>query len=345
MHIVLDGNTAFEYWMCATQRDETMLVHATNPPLSSFDQTWSSKISEGIRNQGGSTGGIEILVGSKDERRYSDFVSCGMWSARTPIPPDSLYMVGPGIYVESPELCLLRLASMLERPVFLRALSDMLGVFGFSYLDRMELVSREPLTTISKIQKFVEHIGGAYGVNKLRSALSWVIERSGSPRETSMNLCMSMPSRLGGQQLPRFEANYHYDLTDEAKLLTRRNFLVGDASWPEKDIEMEYNSNKHHDTEEELEMDFEKITALESMGVTVIPVSTRQFNSYDAFSAIMSTVRERLGMSTAVSEAVDARRRTMHERLLRIERSQRELPSLGETARWQYLAPRLDSWE
>ena len=156
-----------------------------------------------------------------------------------------------------------------------------------------------------------------------------------------MNLCMSMPSRIGGQQLPRFIANYHYDLSDEAKLLTRKDYLVGDASWPEKDIEMEYNSNKHHDTEEELEMDFEKITALQNMGVTVIPVSTRQFNSYDAFSAIVGTVRERLGMSTTTTEAIDERRRYMHARLLQIERYQRGLPSLLETARWKYLAPRL----
>lgn len=341
MRIVLDGNTAFEYWMSATLSDEAHPIHATRPPLSSFDQLPSSVISRSISNQEGASGGIEVLVDSLGERRNSSLVTCGVWSARTPLPPNSIYMIGSSIYVESPELCLLRLASIMERPVFLRALSDMLGVYSLSVLDRKELVSREPVTSINKIQMFLNSVKGAYGAKKLRSALNWVVERSGSPRETSMNLCMSMPSRLGGQQLPRFEANYHYDLSDEAKLLTRRNYLVGDAAWPKEKMELEYNSNKHHDTEEQLEMDFEKITTLQNMGVTVIPVSTRQFNRYDAFSAIMHTVRERLGISNAASEAVEEHRRSMHERLLQIERNQRELPSLWDTARWQYLAPRL----
>ena len=164
MRIVLDGNTAFEYWMSSTLSDEAQPVHAAQPQLSSFNELPSSELSRGIGNQEGASGGIEVLVDSLGERRNSDLVTCGVWSAKTPLPPNSIYMIGSGIYVESPELCLLRLASIMERTVFLRALSDMLGIYGLSVLDRLELVSREPITSISKIKKFMDRVKGAYGV-------------------------------------------------------------------------------------------------------------------------------------------------------------------------------------
>ena len=343
MRIVLDGITAFEYWRCAILADGARALHTTRPELTIFEGKSSKQISERIRAQEGEQGRIHVLVSSDIERRNSEFVSCSIWPSRLSLPFGAILQIGTGIYVESPEFCLLRLATSLSRFEFLRALSDMLGVYGLSYLDRQALVSRKPLTTKAKIAAFLDSVGPVRGSRLVRDALKWVVERSASPRETSMNLCMTMPTRMGGQSMPEFEANHKFTLTREAKLLTRRNYLIGDAVWVDSNTEMEYNSSKHHDTEEQLEMDFEKITALEQMGVTVFPVSTRQFNDYHAFAVIVQSVRTRLGVGANVSPAVEERRFRTHEEILRIERYQRNLPSLVDTARWQYLVPRLDT--
>jgi hypothetical protein len=111
---------------------------------------------------------------------------------------------------------------------------------------------------------------------------------------------------------------------------------------------LEYNSNTYHDTEEQLEFDFEKITALQRMGLTVIPVSTRQFEQFASFEQIVERVRQLVGQrekwASGRRGVIRARRSATHATLLALERKQRKAPSLVNTARWQLLLPRLHNW-
>lgn len=342
MRLVFDGITAYEYWMSPAWTDGARLVKSPHPLLSNFDGIESGELTKAISKKDGADGQLQLLVSSPSERRSSEFVDCRCWSKKQPLPPESLYQVGSSIFVESPELCLVRLSATLPRLEFLRALSDMLGNYGFSITDRIELIQREPITSIQKIEQFLKKVPHVPGTKTLKQALSWIVPNAASPRETSMDISLAMPTRMGGHELPRFEANYHKDLTAEARPLTQKNFLVADVMWEEFKQALEYNSSKYHDTEEQMEYDFEKITTLKNMGYALTPVSTRQFNSYEAFASIVQDLRRSMGMSTVTSEKALERRKKTHEELLRIERRNRELPSLADTARWQYLMPRID---
>lgn len=342
MRLVLDGFTAYEYWMSPAWTDGARLVKPPHPSLSDFDGADRGDLSKSISKKDGATGALQLLVNLPSERRRSKFVDCRCWSRKQPFPPESLYQVGSNIFVESPELCLVRLSAGLPRLEFFRALSDMLGNYGFSTTDRMDLIHREPITSIQKIERLLKDIPHIPGTKTIKQALSWIVPNAASPRETSVDISLAMPTLMGGHELPRFEANYRKDLTNEASPLTQKEFLVADVMWEEFKQALEYNSNKYHDTEEQMEYDFEKITTLKNMGYAVTPVSTRQFNSYEAFSAIVQDLRQSMGMSIATSEKALERRKKTHEELLRIERRNRELPSLADTARWQYLIPRID---
>lgn len=345
MRLVLDSNIAFEYWMCASVCDDALLVKTPHPRLTEFEDFEHGGLSRALKRTDGVRGPLHLLVASPRQRRPAKGVVCHAWTQTCPFPPESLYEVGDDLYVESPELCLVRLAATLPRLEFYRSLSDMLGVYTFSFTKRIDLIQREPVTTVKKIRHFLQVVERVRGTKPLRNALKWIIPRSASPRETSMNLMLAMPSRSGGYGLPRFEANYKIDLEGDARLLTTKQYLVADAMWPDSSLALEYNSSKYHDTEEQKEFDFEKITALQNIGHTVTPISTRQFNSHDAFDAIVRTTQRRLGLRAAnlvPSEAVRERRRATHEELLRIERRSREQPSLATTARWRYLLPRIN---
>ena len=309
--------------------------------LTDFEGQSCGELSRAIARTDAEPGELHLLVSSQGERRQSRYVCCHVWANRNPVPVGSIYQVGTGIYVESPELCLVRLAALLPREELLHCMSNMLGIFAFSTLDRMSLISRESITNIDKIRDFVRKLPGTQGSKALLSACSWVAERSASPRETSVNLCLALPTRVGGQNLPPFEANATQPLDDDASKLTVKKYLVPDVYWRSNELALEYNSSKHHDTEDELETDMEKITALQQMGITVIPVTTRQFNDFDAFDTIVKRVRKVLGVRAQTSDAIQERRSKMHAALLEFERSERKQPSLIETARWKYLIPRL----
>lgn len=342
MRLVLDGYTAYEYWMSAASANTAMIVRAPRPQLSDFESLDPGELGKAIEKLDGYPGKLQLLVQDLSQRRPSAHVDCRCWSTKHPFPAESFYQIGSGVYVESPELCLVRLAADLPRLEALRALSDMLGTYGLSLNNRIDLVGREPITSIAKIRGLLDRIPGVRGTRLIDQALRWIVPGAASPRETSMDLALAMPTRMGGHGMPPFEANYHIEPDDESAPLTTKSYLIADVAWSDKQRVLEYNSSKYHDTEEQMQYDFEKITTLQNMGYVVTPVSTRQFNSYDTFCSIVDGVRRDFGMRVSCSKAANDRRKNTHEELLRIERRNRELPSLDDTARWQYLRPRID---
>lgn len=358
MHLVIDAQSASEYWTSDLRPAKPHYVAGTGSQrLTSFEETSSYRLSKAMERTAGIRGTLHLLVEGRWDRRWDSGIVCSAWGKR-PLAPGSLCEIGDGILVVSPELCLARIATRVPRLELLRLMSDFMGIYCKSNADRLNLVQREPITNIEAIRRYYEQpeAKGIPGSADVMRALSWVKERVASPRETSMSLMLALPSRVGGMNLSGFEANRVIPLSDEAKLLTsRKEYVIGDAVFDDystpgkiKGPVLEYNSNTYHDTEEQQVMDFEKITALQCMGITVIPISTAQFNSYDAFAEIAAHVREltgvREGGDSYYRTMRDLRRRSVHDQLLALERRQREKPSLAETARWSFLGPYLYDW-
>ena len=342
MRLVLDGITAFEFWMNAVERPALGKDETACARLTDCESRERASISRALRTSDGAAGPIHLLVQNPEERRRGSEIVCGCLGRRNFVPSSSIMYTGGGIYVISPELCILRLAVQLPRLEFLRAFTDLLGIYAVSSIDRQSLISRRPILTKEGMQRYLEQVGSIPGAAAVKRALSWVVERSASPRETSMDLDLALPTRLGGQGLPPFHANYEYVLSDDARSITRRSYLVADVAWPERHYTLEYNSSKYHDDEEQKEFDFDKIAAMIRMKEACVPISNNNFSSYDSFSSIVNGVREVFGLRDRYSSDVDAQRRLTHEKLLEIERTQRRAPSLLETARWRYLQPRMD---
>lgn len=344
MHIVLDGPSALTYWMCSLSTDGARYIEAPNPRLSDFSDRSCRSISDAINRAGGEQYGLSLLSRGHSERRLSGLITCSSWGAK-PLPPHSICKIGDGVYAVSPELCVVRLATMLSRLELVRAATDLMGTYTHSFTDRQQLIDRStPLLTRASLADYLQSATGVRGARETKRILNQLVERSASPRETSMDVCLQLCTRMGGEGLPPLKANEQVDLSKEALSLTRKKFLVADVTWVvgEKELYLEYNSNKHHDTEEELEFDFEKITAMRHDGKTVIPVSTRQFNDYAVFSTIVKGIRKTLGVRDKYGDRVAESRRATHARLLEIERRHRNLPNLSEQAVWRYLFGYLD---
>ena len=342
MRAVLDGFSAYEFWMSSLSGSGHYL-DLPNPRLTEFDGSSScGDLSHLIQRQDGKDGFLHLLVHNKAERRKADNIICHCWGSK-PLPPRAICEIGDGLYAVSPELCLLRIAPFVTRLELLRATSNLMGDFCFSFLDRISLIQREPLITKEDMRSFLQHCKGLSGARLTAQAVEWAIERAASPREVSVGLAMNLPSRAGGQNLGPIEANVPVPLNDNSRPLTTKRYLVADVGWEQdKNLFVEYNSDKFHDTEEQKQYDFEKITALQRMGKVVVPISTRQFNDYEAFASISSGLRSRLGKRDRSANKYESVRRKTHEELLAVERRQRQDANLRETSRWQALIPRLD---
>ncbi len=357
MRPVLFGISALEYWRSSLS-DPTPgdMGNVENPVVGKVFGSGKSpskrrrkfddiaEIDDAISRTEGAKGKLHLLMDPSFRKRRFSNIECHSWNKGALLTSDSVINAGTGFDVVSPELCLMQVAPQLTRFQLMRAITDLCARYSLSALDRSGIISRAPVTTLESIRAYVEKTPGLNGYRKVDAALCWCLEGSRSPRETTMSLFFRLPTRLGGKQLPVFVPNMKFSLGQEARLLTKKTYLEGDAVWPDAKLVIEYNSDAYHDTEEAKEFDFEKITALESMGYTVVPISTRQFNSYDSLEVIVMDLRQRLGSGTKkraedekVVKSREKRSRKTHEELLGEERRQRELPSLLETARWRYL--------
>ena len=343
MRLTLDGMSAFEYWMSVLQTPSFSTSWGPAAAFTSLEGRECRELGQALLRTDGTPGSIDLLVNADSNRSHSSWVHCRCVSTSHTLPQGSIIQIGSGLYVVSPELCVLRLATQLPRLAFLHAFTSLLGIYSFSSLDRQDLLERKPILTKARMQQYLNDTEGIPGHRIAQRALPWVTERTASPRETTMALALRLPSKAGGHGLPEFEANCKVSLSEEAALLTTKSYVVADVAWPDDDIYLEYNSDKHHDNDEQLEFDFEKITAMQRDGRIVVPISTRQFNSYEAFASIVNGVRKHLGVRCRMTDEVVERRRSTHHKLLEIEHSQRTSPSLINTARWKYLFPRIDS--
>lgn len=99
-------------------------------------------------NVGADVGKHHILVSGNANRSESDTVVRHRWN--TPIPHGALYLVGPGIYMSSPEFIYLQLAGILSDIQLALVGCWMCGKYRIVYNDvkgKDDLQSVTPLTT------------------------------------------------------------------------------------------------------------------------------------------------------------------------------------------------------
>lgn len=343
MRLVLCGISAYEFWhsslSIASPDFEGFL---STSKLTDFSHDTCADVNKLLVNMGGSLNGkLHVLVGNKQDRRVAPNIVCHSLPTGFTPPKGSIYQVSDEIAVVSPGLCFLQLAGCFNDELLVRAGCDLTSLYRRDFSRWRDLIQLDDAPfTKQDLLDYLDSVSGLRGQIRAKRIARQVVDRTRSPRETSMALMMSMPTRCGGYQLPGIIANADIPLGDEVGNLARRGRVECDILLQNGDV-IEYNSNTHHDTEEQLEFDFEKITALQCVGRTVIPVSTRQFNDFAKFDTIMTTVADRLELRRRLaSDEVLALRPKLHARLLSDERGQRSGENMIETASWRLVMSR-----
>ena len=100
-----------------------------------------------------------------------------------PYPDRSFYQLDDGVYVVSPELCLLQLASKLTEPQAVKLAMEMCGSYAIDVHDKeMGYAKRPPITSVAKLHVYATRLykpdGGARALHHLR----YVVDGSASPR-------------------------------------------------------------------------------------------------------------------------------------------------------------------
>lgn len=162
------------------------------------------------------------------------------------------------------------------------------------------LWKREPLTTPDELLAFCAEARGLAGAKRLRRVASLVTGVCASPFEAQASILLGLPRRLGGQGY-LFNNNHRIELTTSAQAIYPHTCCYADIFFEATDehpaLDIECQGRSVHDNEAASISDSNRIAALQSMGIEVIPLTFEQFYDADRFCAILDLIATKLDTS------------------------------------------------
>lgn len=222
---------------------------------------------------------VDVLVFDASLRRKSKQVESRLWG--TVVPSGAFYRDGD-IYVSSPEFVFLQMASRITLVQLVALGCELCGTYVLLPKDRTHPGAiddypkrRDPLTSVKRLQAFVEKAVDGKGRTQALRALRYVAEASRSPMETMTYMLLCLPPMIGGYGLPKPIINAHIDLDDEGKAIARRSYCEGDICWQKEKLNIEYHGEVHVGAQN-MKRDVGRTLGIEHMGYRVITVTSMQ---------------------------------------------------------------------
>lgn len=231
--------------------------------------------------------------------------------------PRSFLRILPDIYVSSPELCFLQLAQELSIVQLAEIGFEFCGSYALDVHDLRGFHSREPLTSVRKLNRYVSEMPGAKGRKKARRAVRFVANNAASPMETKLAMLLCLPSSLGGFALPFPKLNHPIDIDKRASYEGMHRYVC-DLYWPRGRIALEYDSDMFHTGPERIANDAERRRHLAAKGLTVISVTKDHVLDANKTEALAKLAATKLGRRIRTKRAdATARRLALRKELLR----------------------------
>lgn len=287
MGFCLSHISALEYWRSLDACDAGNLLKTGATARKAVPSPAESGIvsASGIDDDILSTAGllshpIHISVPSKDCRRKSD--SLIFHVRQNPVPRGSLYSLSRNGFVVSPELTFLQCFSFESLFGLMLIGAELAGSYSLVSRDELSFrgfsgfVRRDPLTSVAKMQAFLQKVPGDNGLRVARRALRYIPERCASPMESVLALLLSLPRSLGGYGLPKPCANFRIPMRCNDRRAAGKSYYVCDLYWPDANLCVEYDSTMFHTGSKRISEDSARRNALAFRGVSVVALTAGQ---------------------------------------------------------------------
>ena len=236
---------------------------------------------------------LHILVCRHSRQKHAE--ACVIHSVTVPDELSSLFLeVEPGLCLTSPELTFLMAAQQRDLVDLVLLGYELCGCYALGVDLGHSLEARHPLTCVNDIRRLAGEIGRLKGVASARRALGFVLDGSGSPRETALVMLLCLPKRFGGFGLPTPRLNYSIEVgPDASSLWGRKNAF--DLVWEDAKVVIEYDGGDGHTSFEQTERDSMRRNALLIDGYAVYTLTKRQVRNVEGFYSLVKSIAKKLG--------------------------------------------------
>lgn len=272
---------------------------------------------------------VHLLVTSSKHKTGAANIKHHVWS--TELPQNAIWDTVLDIKVTSPLFTLLTIAPLVSIESLALIIYELTGNFTvFEPSEPMEemlkpyeeqfrkeaggwrrvygtdnkpssLWMRSPLIGFDELGCFLEETKGMYGHKRLEQAARIVTGAVSSPFEAQLSMLLGMPRSKGGEGLSKISNNHEVVLTAEARKLCSKKkafidlYVVSDDG--AKDLAIECQGRSIHGTGGVKDIDADRATALECMGINVLMVTYRQIFEVAQFAALRRVIFKKLGMT------------------------------------------------
>lgn len=236
---------------------------------------------------------VDLLVPTPQNRRKSSLRTCHIWGS--PMPSASFVPLIGGVHLAMPEFVFLQLAPRLSLPRLIMLGFEACGFYGAPRPGCLATDRCMPLTSVGRLQRFVDTAGGAYGVKRARSALRFVLDGSASIMESAMVVLACLPRSHGGYGLPLPTMNPRIDVPATKRELLGRSWVTCDAFWPEARFALEYDGRRDHTGNDNLMRDYARASDLVALGIATDTITKETLFNTHQFDKTVRKVAKSIG--------------------------------------------------
>lgn len=207
----------------------------------------------------------------------------------------SFVRIGHGVFASCPELCFVQLMQCLPFHAAVHAGNALCGTFFLDPSRLERLGSRVPLTTVQRIEGYLQQNPGLYGIQNARRVLRWVVDGVASPPESFLAMALGLDQRYGGYGVPNLVVNERIVPSKKAQGIAGRETLKPDLCCRAARLVIEYDSNAEHLTPQQIMRDATKRLALEADGFKVITVTALQLGNRQEVRHVAEQACARMG--------------------------------------------------
>ena len=241
-------------------------------------------------------------------------------SAAENLPRGSILRIGEAAdaFSCSPELFFPQIATIAPRIELIRLGHELCGTYAIANDHPNGFYAREPLTTVARMQAYLERVPGLHGAKAARWALQYVLPLSASPRETTVAMLSALPCQLGGRGLEKPSLNHEVLVTRRVGRIKETKTYRIDLYWPRAKLGLEYDSDLKHTGPARIAKDARRRNDLESIGITMLTATNAHVRSLWVFNKLADVIAGRLGKQVRPRcRNYAERQRELHARLMR----------------------------
>lgn len=236
-----------------------------------------------------------VLIASGSRCRTSR--ACVPHTCGAELVGTSFYQVGEGLFVSSPALTFVHMTMRQRSSVSLLELGcELCGTYQSRRTGVDSAYDVAPLCSVRELGDYIARNPSLKGARKVARALPYLMDSSASSRETKQALLFGLPKRYGGYGLGIPRMNYEVKASPAAQAISGRRSFRCDLCWPERKLDVEYQSKEAHEGEHMRIRDSRRTNALIAMGWTVVCITNDELDSFVATETIARSLGRHLGV-------------------------------------------------